>query len=97
MVDPNYSDDEIVLPSSVDKAGLDNFNNVEIATIPMRKCIDVLNGKAEKNVLTVFYESKNNDSTTKNFILSQNDTSKWHKNIHIKKNLTQYRASRFTV
>ena len=48
LVVPNFSDDESVLPHSVDVAGLDNFHNVEIPTIPGRKSIDVLIGQTDK-------------------------------------------------
>ena len=48
LVVPNFSDDESVLPHSVDIAGLDNFHNVEIPTVPGRKSIDVLIGQTEK-------------------------------------------------
>ena len=71
LVVPNFSDDESVLPHSVDIAGLDNFHNVEIPTIPGRKSIDVLIGQTDKNLLTVLHESENVDPDKPNYVLTK--------------------------
>ena len=71
LVVPNFTDDESVLPHSVDVAGLDNFNDVEIPTIPERKCIDVLIGQADKGLLTVLHESENVDPNKPNYVLTK--------------------------
>ena len=71
LVVPNFTDDENVLPHSVDVAGLDNFNDVEIPTIPERKCIDVLIGQANKGLLTVLHESENVDPNKPNYVLTK--------------------------
>ena len=61
LVVPNFCDDEGVLPHSVDVSGLENFDNVEIPTIPERKSIDVLIGQTDKNLLAVLHEYENAD------------------------------------
>ena len=71
LVVPNFSDDESVLPHSVDIAGLDNFHNVEIPTVPGRKGIDVLIGQTDKNLLTVLHESENVDPDKPNYVLTK--------------------------
>ena len=71
LVVSNFTDDESVLPHSVDVAGLDNFNDVEITTIPERKCIDVLIGQADKGLLTVLHESENVDPNKPNYVLTK--------------------------
>ena len=71
LVVPDFSDDESVLPHSVDVSGLENFNNVEIPTIPERKSIDVLIGQADKNLLAVLYECENADPDKPNCILTR--------------------------
>ena len=71
LIVPNFCDDESVLPHSVDVAGLENFSNVEIPTIPERRSIDVLIGQADKNLLTVLSECENIDPDKPNFILTR--------------------------
>ena len=71
LVVPNFTDDESVLPHSVNMAGLDNFNDVEIPTIPERKCIDVLISQADKGLLTVLHESENVDPNKPNYVLTK--------------------------
>ena len=44
FVVPYFNDDENVFPHAVDTAGIENFREVKIPTIPERKCIDVLIG-----------------------------------------------------
>ena len=51
-----FNDDENVLPHAEDTAGLENFKEVNIPTIPKRKCIDVLIGQADNHLLTVLDE-----------------------------------------
>ena len=67
---PNFSDDESILPHSVDIAGLDKFN-VEILTVSGWKCIDLLIGQACKNLLTVLHRSENNDLDKSNCVLTK--------------------------
>ena len=71
LVVPNFTDDESILPHSVDVVGLDNFNDVEIPTIPERKCIDVLIGQADKGLLTVLHESENVDPNKPDHVLTK--------------------------
>ena len=71
LVVPNFSDDESVLSYSVDIAGLNNFHNVEILTVPRRKSIDVLIGQTDKNLLTVLHESENVDPDKPNYVLTK--------------------------
>ena len=50
---PYFNEDENVLPHAIDTVGLENFREVNIPTIPDRKCIDVLIGLADNHLLTV--------------------------------------------
>ena len=52
FVVPYFNDDGNVLPHVVDTAGLENFREVNIPTIPDRKCIDELIGQADIHLLT---------------------------------------------
>ena len=71
LIVPNFTDDESILPHSVDVAGLDNFNDVEIPTIPERKCMDVLIGQADKGLFTVLHESENVDPNKPIYVLTK--------------------------
>ena len=68
---PYFNDDENVLPHTVDTAGLENFREVNIPTIPDRKCIDVLIGQADNNLLTVLDERESVHPVKPSYVLTR--------------------------
>ena len=68
---PYFNDDENVLPHAVDTAGLENFREVNIPTIPERKCIDVLIGQADNHLLTVSVERESAHPGKPSYVLTR--------------------------
>ena len=68
---PYFNDDENVLPHAIDTAGLENFREVNIPTIPNRKCIDVLIGKADNHLLTVLDERESVHPGKPSYVLTR--------------------------
>ena len=71
LVVPYFNDDENVLPHAVDTAGLENFREVNIPTIPDRKCIDVLIGQADNHLLTALDERESVHPGKPSYVLTR--------------------------
>ena len=71
FVVPYFKDNENVLPHAVDTAGLENFREVNMPTIPDRKCIDVLIGQADNHLLTVLDERESVHPGKPSYVLAR--------------------------
>ena len=71
LVVPGFTEDQNVLPHSINVNKLDHFKDIEIPTISSRKTIDILIGQTDKLLLTVLEERESTNSDDSNLVLTR--------------------------
>ena len=68
---PAFSDDKSTLPHAVDTSKLKHFHGVEFPFIPERKCVDILIGQSDKELITVLKELEGSNSNEPNLVITR--------------------------
>ena len=71
LVVPGFTEEENVLPHSINVGKLDHFKGIKIPTISNRKTIDILIGQTDKLLLTVLEERESLNSDDPNLVFTR--------------------------